>query len=319
MSSKNYLFYPLILTTTTWTINHGLNLSSYNKYLKTLYPECMESNENRNVIVMMSFLILLIIQHPVEEAARQAFFNYLLPAKKFPKNSIERAEKAQMLSERVHKLIVYTTTTCLLYGILWNSPYLSKYLLGSSEDPQLFMNYPCQPLPKYLDDFYLLKLAYHAYELFYSMIYHRGRLDFPEYVFHHIVTLALIVKSYSINYLPIGAIIMLLHDLSDIFLSIFKLCCDVLPMKIQMTSYFIMLTSWIYLRMWFFPVNVIYAYILQVQDSKDYVILENYWILLYFVICLYVLHIFWFYLMIRGLIKRIRDFDSVIFKNSENK
>ena len=83
------------------------------------------------------------------------------------------------------------------------------------------------------------------------------RADFPEYLLHHFVTCALILFSYALNYMPIGAAVMILHDVTDLGASIFKLTIDVTPFVIQMLGYLTMLISWVYFRLWFFPLFVI--------------------------------------------------------------
>jgi TLC domain len=60
----------------------------------------------------------------------------------------------------------------------------------------------------------------------------RRRADFPEYLLHHFVTFALILFSYALNYMPIGAAVMILHDVTDLGASIFKLTIDVTPFVI---------------------------------------------------------------------------------------
>jgi hypothetical protein len=50
---------------------------------------------------------------------------------------------------------------------------------------------------------------------------------------------------------------MLLHDVTDLTTTIFKLCVDVTPMFIQLSCYFLMTSTWVYFRLWFFPIHVI--------------------------------------------------------------
>lgn len=60
-----------------------------------------------------------------------------------------------------------------------------------------------------------------------NVLFHRDRRDFSEFLLHHILTIALVLFSYSVNFLPVGAIIMLLMDFSDIFVAVFKMAVDV--------------------------------------------------------------------------------------------
>lgn len=136
--------------------------------------------------------------------------------------------------------------------------FIDVYIFGHVNNPKYYANYPCQKLPKYLDEFYLFKLAYHTYELAYSFIFQRNRQDFPEYFLHHFVTLGLILMSYSLNAIPVGAVIMLLHDITDLGASTFKATIDVTPKVIQGLGYACMVVPWVYFRLWFFPYQVIY-------------------------------------------------------------
>lgn len=63
---------------------------------------------------------------------------------------------------------------------------------------------------------------------------------------------------------------MLIHDVSDTAVSIFKLCIDVTSTKIQAASYLAMIVSWIYLRLWFFPFHLIKNYVEEAYSAPHY-------------------------------------------------
>lgn len=50
------------------------------------------------------------------------------------------------------------------------------------------------------------------------------RKDWLESMVHHIATIALLLYSYYVNFTRVGIMVMLLHDVSDIFLEAAKLC-----------------------------------------------------------------------------------------------
>jgi signal transduction histidine kinase len=93
--------------------------------------------------------------------------------------------------------------------------------------------------------------------MIYTLIYHRERRDFSEFMLHHILTCALISYSYTFNFLPYGAIIMLIHDASDIFVSAFRACLDVAGLSTFAPVYFMMIFTWIYFRLYYFPFKLI--------------------------------------------------------------
>lgn len=70
-----------------------------------------------------------------------------------------------------------------------------------------------------LSFYYHVELGGYLHQLFWTEIH---RADFVEMFLHHIITISLITASYLTNYTRIGVSIMLIHDLSDIFLEVAK-------------------------------------------------------------------------------------------------
>jgi hypothetical protein len=106
---------------------------------------------------------------------------------------------------------------------------------------------------------YIIKLSYYCYEIEYAFIYGRHRTDFSEVLLHHVMTIALVVFSYSTNFLAIGCVVMLCLDCSDIFVCNFKIMADT-TVKLTWVSYSLLFSSWAYLRMYVFPVLIVYPF-----------------------------------------------------------
>ena len=68
------------------------------------------------------------------------------------------------------------------------------------------------------------------------------------------MTMVLIGYSYYSNFIPIGAVIMLVMDFTDIFVALFKISIDVNE-GIQVLFFYSMLGTWVYYRIWYFPVH----------------------------------------------------------------
>jgi len=100
-------------------------------------------------------------------------------------------------------------------------------------------------------------MAYHSYELIYTLMYQRHSRDFSEYLLHHIVTIMLIVITYSSNWLPVGSVIMLLHEAADVPLALFKMAVEMWKDVYMFSLYGIVLVAWIYMRIFFFPYGCI--------------------------------------------------------------
>ena len=253
----------------------------------------------------------MIVKTPMESTAFEIFMR-ILPQKKFPLDSEGRRAKAEMLGERIFRLVINVTCSALLYKILLQEDcdFLHSYLGGTVDVPLYYKNYPCGNSPEYLNDFYVFKLSYHMYELVYCLAYQRKRPDFPEYVLHHLMTWSLIFFSYSLSMTSLGCIVMLVHDVTDLAVTLFKLTIDITPIAIQAITYVQMLVSWVYFRLWFFPVHIIYHLYWECYGDGKVCANVNYSMLnmlLAFIGGLFCLHLFWFFLMVQGLLKRCRS------------
>ena len=139
---------------------------------------------------------------------------------------------------------------------------------------------------------------------------------------HHLMTWSLIFFSYSLNFIPIGAAVMLLHDITDLAVSIFKLTVDITPVYVMIPAYVLMVTSWAYVRLWFFPSKVIgYIYeecYSQGECNAPYSMLN---MLGSYLSVLFCLHVFWFYLMVKGMVRRLfikKGFEEVALTGHAN-
>ena len=105
-----------------------------------------------------------------------------------------------------------------------------------------------------MDDFYVIKFAYHSFEFFNVLLFQRTRRDFSEFLLHHIMTMVLVSYTYFSNFLPFGMVVMLIMDFSNIFISTFKMVVDITEVG-QFIMYWLMVITWFWLRIYYFPVR----------------------------------------------------------------
>lgn len=283
-------------------------------------------NPNKWAIFIPTIIACLVVKGPMEKFSIEVFMK-LIPTRKFALGSEARAKKAEMLGERIFRLIINVTFVSLLYKILLQEDcnFLHIFIGGNQPDPLYYTNYPCLAIPKNLDDFYIFKLSYHMYELFYSVLFQRNRSDFPEYFLHHLMTWSLIFFSYSLNMLPMGSIVMLVHDVTDLTVTLFKLTVDVTHIIVQIITYVSLLTSWVYFRIWFFPCYIIYKLYEECYGPGKLCQNVNYSMLnmmFAFISGLACLHVFWLYLLLNGLVRRFKSknfVDGVSIGSSVNR
>ena len=56
------------------------------------------------------------------------------------------------------------------------------------------------------------------YALLIGSVFDVKRSDFWELVFHHVLTIGLLSISWTINFVRVGTLVLISHDISDIFL-----------------------------------------------------------------------------------------------------
>ena len=104
---------------------------------------------------------------------------------------------------------------------------------------------------------FLVKFAYHTFELLHLSIFQRSRRDFPENFLHHVLAVIMISYSYCAAFLPVIQASMMLLDCTNIFVALFKMTIDVFDRDlIQGTCFFSMLGTWFYLRVALYPLFI---------------------------------------------------------------
>ena len=146
----------------------------------------------------------------------------------------------------------------------------------------------------YLKEYYLLVTGYHLSQL---IVHGFGtkRNDFVEMFLHHLVTIYLMFGSYLFNCWECGAIIIFLHDFSDIFGALTKFFGNMVYEKISMISLFMLMGTWFWTRCLTFPI-IIYQ-IWQIQPYAELKIILPIYVLLLSILA--VLHFYWFHFFVK--------------------
>jgi ceramide synthetase len=82
-------------------------------------------------------------------------------------------------------------------------------------------------------------------------------LKYWEYLLHHFLAVSLLYFSTMYNCEMIGVVVLILHDISDIFLSVGRVYGDCGKKKLLVYFWYSsILISWIYTRVYVFPVKI---------------------------------------------------------------
>ena len=111
---------------------------------------------------------------------------------------------------------------------------------------------------------------------------------------HHTVTICLFAGSYLYNCLECAAVLAFLHDIADVAICLSKIFMET-NMKCLKGSIFVLnMTVWFYTRCFLYP-YFLYQMSSFVPDMGQGIVTP---IFFYLLICLFILHWYWFYVFV---------------------
>uniref|UniRef100_A0A8C6U116 Ceramide synthase 5 n=1 Tax=Neogobius melanostomus TaxID=47308 RepID=A0A8C6U116_9GOBI len=178
---------------------------------------------------------------------------------------------------------------------MWHSPWIW-------DTRQCWYNYPFQPMIQCQYNYYVAELAFY-WSLMFSQFTDIQRKDFLIMFIHHLATILLITFSYANNMLRAGALVMCVHDASDIFLEAAKLANYAKYQRLCDAQFVVFTLVFFITRLIIFPFWIIRSVLFESWEIIGPY--QAWWVLNGLLLVLQVLHVFWFYLIICIAIKSI--------------
>jgi len=175
-----------------------------------------------------------------------------------------------------------------------------------------WVDWPLQPFSPLFQSYYLVGLAFYTQALLSLLLLDEPRSDYVEYLLHHLVTVFLIAASFYTRIQRYGLIILLLHDIGDVFMNWAKVFKYMGPAwDTPCTVSFITFAVLFFLtRLVFLPLTVIpsgYWEAMQLgYDSAGVHIVPGFSAMNVALVILQLLHVFWFYLVLKVVKKFLR-------------
>ncbi|KAJ8768448.1 hypothetical protein K2173_021601 [Erythroxylum novogranatense] len=242
-----------------------------------------------------------------EKVARRLIFGKEHQALDF--QTEERMKKIRKFKESAWKCIYYLSAEVLALCVTYHEPWFTNtknFWVGPGNQV-----WPDQKMKLKLKGLYMYAAGFYTYSIFALIFWETRRSDFGVSMGHHVATVILIILSYILRFGRIGSVVLALHDVSDIFLEVGKMSKYSGAEGLASFAFILFVLSWILLRLVYYPFWVLwstsYEVILTLDKEKHpvdgpicYYIFNT---LLY---CLLVLHIYWWVLIYRMLIKQIQ-------------
>ncbi|KAJ9163443.1 hypothetical protein P3X46_023111 [Hevea brasiliensis] len=223
--------------------------------------------------------------------------------------SDERKKKIRKFKESAWKCLYFLSGEILALTVTYSEPWFTntKYFwVGPGSQV-----WPDQKMKLKLKALYMYAAGFYTYSIFALIFWETRRSDFGVSMSHHVATVILIVLSYIFRFARVGSVVLAIHDASDILLEIGKMSKYSGAEGMASFAFIIFVLSWITLRLIYFPFWVLWSTSYEVVQTVDkskhpvdgpiyYYVFNT---LLY---CLLVLHIYWWVLIFRMLVKQIQ-------------
>ncbi|XP_009356486.2 ceramide synthase 1 LOH3 [Pyrus x bretschneideri] len=221
----------------------------------------------------------------------------------------EQRKKIRKFKESAWKCIYFLSAEFLALLVTYDEPWFTntKYFWVGPGDQV----WPDQKMKLKLKGVYMYCAGFYTYSIFALIFWETRRSDFGVSMSHHVASVILIVLSYIFRFARVGSIVLALHDANDVFLEVGKMSKYSGAERIASVAFILFVLSWIILRLVYYPFWILWSTSYEVLltldmdkhsiDGPIYYYVFN--TLLY---SLLVIHIFWWVLMYRMLVKQIQ-------------
>ncbi|KAI3445985.1 hypothetical protein Pfo_002650 [Paulownia fortunei] len=206
-------------------------------------------------------------------------------------------------SESMWKLTYYGTVEFCVLATTYHEPWFTDV-------KQYFRGWPDQELKLPMKLIYMCQCGFYIYGIAALLMWETRRKDFSVMMSHHVVTVILLAYSYITRFFRIGAVILALHDASDVFLEaakVFKYSGKELGASL---CFGLFAFSWLVLRLIFFPFWVIRSssyYSCQVLHLSEPYHKGLYYVFNMMLLTLLVFHIYWWKLICAMIIRQLKS------------
>jgi len=216
------------------------------------------------------------------------------------KRDINRPSQLVKFQETVWRFLLYT-----FLFVLGNVTLYKTSPQCLSTPSTCWKGYPeKQQLNSYNYIYFQTELAFYT-SCAISQFFDVKRKDFWVMFLHHIATIFLIAFSYSINMLNIGAVIMVLHDFSDIFLETSKMIKYAKFDQLAVYGFISFGLSFFLARIIYFPFWVLHSVYYDAFEVAGY--FPSFYFFCIWLVALQILHVYWVSFIFKGLIDFIKN------------
>lgn len=186
-----------------------------------------------------------------------------------------------------------------IYGVyaLWDKSWFTKAI-------NFWIGWPNQHVTTDMYWYYLIELGFYWSTMFMISVDHK-RKDSTEMAIHHLITISLLLFSWSNNFLRIGTQVLVVHDAADSLLAAAKMSKYCGKERLAELIYYVFILVWISTRLVIFPYMLLYSTDVEIfeVDEPMIALVRQCWQYKTFNVLLHmllILHIMWTYIILKA-------------------
>ncbi|TKY69467.1 LAG1 longevity assurance-like 3 [Spatholobus suberectus] len=241
-----------------------------------------------------------------EKVARRLIFGK--GHKKLDFQTNERKKKIRKFKESAWKWLYFLSAEIFALAVTYDEPWFTNtryFWVGPGSQI-----WPDQKIKLKLKGLYMYAAGFYSYSILGLIFWETKRSDFVVSMGHHVISVALIVLSYIFRFARVGSVVLALHEGCDVILETAKMCKYSGAETIASIAFVLFVLVFTIMRIVFYPFWILWStsYEVVLTLDKDRVDGPIYYYvfntLLYFLL---VMHIYWWVLMLRMLVKQIQE------------
>ncbi|OWM90338.1 ASC1-like protein 1 [Punica granatum] len=252
-------------------------------------------------------LRLLLDKFVFEGLARRLIFgkNHA----KLDLEAVHRRKKIIKFRESAWKCLYFFSAEILNVYLCYSEPWFTntKYFWVGPED----QIWPDQKMKLKLKGLYMYAAGFYTYSIFALIFWETRRSDMLVTMAHHVSTVLLLVLSYMFRFARVGAVVLALHDVTDVFMEVAKMSKYSGYQRVADTFFILFGVCWTLFRTFCYPIWVLrstsYEVLLTLDMEKHKVDGTIYYYifntLLFFLL---IIDMYWWVLLCRMVVKLIQ-------------
>uniref|UniRef100_A0ACD5YKJ9 Uncharacterized protein n=1 Tax=Avena sativa TaxID=4498 RepID=A0ACD5YKJ9_AVESA len=230
--------------------------------------------------------------------------------KKLGSETYEGRIKITKFKESAWKGVYFLSAEILALTVTYNEPWFSNtmnFWVGPGDQI-----WPDQRMKFKLKAVYMYGAGFYMYSIIALLFWETRRSDFGLSMTHHVASVLLIAMSYIFRFARVGSVVLAIHDASDVFLEVGKISKYSGRQLIADVSFLLFVISWVILRLIYFPFWVLRSTsyeVVQFLDKEKHKFDGPiyYYVFNCLLFSLLVLHIYWWVLMYRMLLRQFQS------------